>query len=207
MTEIYHEFLNERPDLRIISDLIEPNTRVLDLGCSSGLFLRMLKEQKKIEALGIEIDQDMIMECIANGVSVVQENLNRELTFAEDQSFDYVILSRTIQEVLHPDQLLSEIVRVGNKALVAFINFAEWKNRFQLFFRGHMPKSGSLPYTWYETPNIHLATIKDMRNLCKQLDIEIIQEIAIARKYRLVIDMFPNLLAHSCVFELRRRQK
>lgn len=194
----------QRQDLVIIAKKIHPASRVLDLGCGDGSFLKYLKEQKQCRVCGIEINPDKVAQCISNGVPVIQGDLNESLDFAGDSSFDYVILSRTLQEVLRPDQLLQEIVRVGNHALVSFLNFGLFINRWQFCLRGRMPLTGSLPHEWYITPNIHLGTLKDFQFLCRSLDIEIESAVALNRKGKKIAPSLANLFAQSCVFELRK---
>ena len=199
------EVFAHRYDLIAIDKLLPPGARILDLGCGDGLFLKYLADTKSIESLGIEIDQDRIIQCIANGVSVIQGHHDGSLDFADDESFDYVILSRTLQEVKRPDKLLSEIVRVGKHAIVSFLNFGHIANRMQILLRGKMPLTGSLPHPWYNTPNIHLGTIQDFKILCDHLGIDIVHEQPIGRQGGILAKLAPNLLAHSCVFVLRKR--
>ena len=191
-----------RRDLQIVSRLIEENSRVLDLGCGDGVFLAHLKKTKNASVLGLELEQEKIMQCIANGVPVIQRNLNRNLDFAEDKSFDYVILSHTLQELDNPDRLLGEIVRVGKKAVVSFINFGYFPNRLQLLFTGRMPRNKSLPYEWYNTPNIHLGTIADFQRLCKEKNINILESIALGSNWDAPFGFGHNLFAPGCVFVL-----
>jgi len=195
--------LSSRPDILAIKEIIPPNCRVLDLGCGNGTFLKLLEQEKNVRGLGIEISQDQIMQSIATGISVVHGDLNNKLDFADDASFDYVVVSNTLQEVQRPDHLLEEVVRVGKKALVSFINFANIKTRSQLFIKGTMPETKNLPHHWYDTPNIHLATIRDFRALCKVLNIKIIQEIPLGNN-NLLAKSLPNLFAASCVFEITK---
>jgi methionine biosynthesis protein MetW len=206
VAEIHHhlEFKN-RPDLEIIAELVDPGHRVLDLGCGDGVFLKLLKSKRGAEVLGMEIDSDLIAECIANGVPVVQSNLDGEFDFADDDSFDLVILSQTIQQMRHPDQLLRKIVRVGKLAAVSFINFGYFYCRMQLIFTGAMPRTRQIPYQWYNTPNIHLGTIKDFRRLCNHLGINVIQEIPIGQSFPLLTKHWSNLFAVGCVFLLEKK--
>jgi len=196
-----------RPDLKIIAELLEPGARVLDLGCGNGKFLRYLAEHKQVDALGVEIDERLIARCIENGVNVLHSDLDRRFDFAGDQSFDYVILSRTLQVVRRPDRLIEEIVRIGKTAVVSLLNFGYWTNRLQLLFTGRMPRGDSIPYEWYDTPNIHLCTIRDFRILCEERDIELIQEIPLVHHGLLSARWVPNWFATGCVFILRKKQQ
>ncbi len=197
-----NEFLKKRRDLQIVCRLIEDGARVLDLGCGNGEFLAYLKENKHASVLGLERTQQAIGKCIANGVAVIQSDLNTRLDFAEDKSFDYVILSHTLQELENPDVLLSEIVRVGKKAVVSFINFGYFPNRMQLLFTGRMPRNKFLPHEWYNTPNIHLGTIADFQKLCKEKNINILESIAIGNNWDAPFGFGHNLFAPGCVFVL-----
>jgi methionine biosynthesis protein MetW len=194
--------LTFRPDLLVASEIIPADSRVLDLGCGSGTFLKLLEHEKNVSGLGIEISQEKIIESIATGIPVVHGDLNNKLDFADDLSFDYVVVSNTLQEVARPDNLLKEVVRVGKKAVVGFINFGYIKTRSQLFFKGKMPETKNLPHHWYNTPNIHLATIRDFRQLCNLLDIQILREIPLGGSGNLLAKAIPNLFAANCVFEI-----
>ena len=198
---------DNRRDLQIVSRLIEPDSRVLDLGCGDGKFLAHLQKSKNASVLGLELEQEKILQCIANGVPVIQRNLNSNLDFADDKSFDYVILSHTLQELDNPDRLLGEIVRVGKKAVVSFINFGYFPNRLQLLFTGRMPRNKSLPHEWYNTPNIHLGTLHDFRDLCSALNIKIVSETPIAARFPRLTSVWPNWFAVGCVFVLEKSGK
>lgn len=196
--------LATRPDILAINEIIPPDCRVLDLGCGNGVFLKLLEQEKNVRGLGIEISQDKIIESIGTGISVVHGDLNNKLDFADDSSFDYVVVSNTLQEVERPDHLLEEVVRVGKKAVVSFINFGNIKTRSQLFLKGKMPETKNLPHHWYNTPNIHLATIRDFQELCSLLNIKIIKEIPLGSNGNLLAKAFPNLFAANCVFEITK---
>lgn len=200
----FHKELRNRPDLAVIAELVDRGHRVLDLGCGDGSFLKMLKEERGAEVLGIELDPDLIAESIANGVPVVQMDLDDELDFADNDSFDLVILSQTLQQTRRPDQLMRKIVRVGKMAAVSMLNFGYLSCRAQLVLRGTMPRTREIPYQWYNTPNIHHATIKDFRRLCRHLDIRIVQEIPIGPSFPLLSARWPNLFAVGCVFLLEK---
>ena len=199
-----NQFLDpqRRHDLDVIANIVKPGDRVLDLGCGDGLFLRELKEARKANVLGVEIDQDSIVRCIGNGVPVIQRDLNSELDFIPEQSFDLAVLSHTLQETRRPDLLLKQIVRIGKKAAVSVINFGHWKCRLQVAFKGKMPRSSHMPFQWYDTPNIHFCTLKDFRYLCESLGIKVVAEYPVAGKYPRLTRRNPNLFAIGCVFVL-----
>lgn len=196
--------LKSRRDLEIISDMVMPGNRVLDLGCGDGAFLKVLRDERGAEVLGMELDQEEIAKCIANGVPVIQSDLDDDLDFAEDGSFDLVILSQTLQQMRRPDQLLRRIVRVGKRAAISFINFGHIHCRLQLLLAGSMPRTTQIPYQWYNTPNIHLGTIRDFRRLCRHLGIRVIQETPIGLNFPLLTAAMPNLFAVGCVFVLEK---
>ena len=198
-----HRDLNMRPDLEVISSLVTPGARVLDLGCGDGSFLRHLRNDRGAEVLGLEIDPALVGRCIANNVPVVQWDFSTPLSFLEEKSFDLVILSQTLQETKEPDKLLQEIVRIGKLAAVSVINFAHFSCRFQLMFRGEMPRTPQIPYHWYDTPNIHLSTIDDFRKWCCELGFEIKQEIPIPARFPRLSKLYPNFFAVGGVFLLK----
>ena len=193
-----------RQDLREIAFLISPGSRVLDLGCGDGALLAMLRDEKKVIGSGIEFSQEKIIESVAKGVPVVQGDLNSGLSQFKDNSFDYVVLSKTLQAVQRPDLLLKEMARVGRKVILSVINMGFYELRLQLLFKGRMPESKTLPYNWYDTPNIHLGTIKDFHMLCFRLDLSITNEIPMNENRNKISKLFPNLLATTCVFEVEK---
>ena len=202
-----HRDLNMRLDLEVISSLVKPGSRVLDLGCGDGSFLRHLRTDRQADVLGIEIDPALVGRCIANNVPVVQWDFSEPLSFLEDQSFDLVILSQTLQENTAPDKLLQEIVRIGKHAAVSVINFAHFSCRFQLMFKGEMPRTPQIPYHWYDTPNIHLSTIDDFRKLCCELGFQIEEEIPIPARFPRLSKLCPNFFAVGGVFVLKQGSK
>ena len=145
----------------IITNIIEENARVLDLGCGNGYLLKLLKDTKKVKGNGIEISQSEVIQCLEKGLSVIQGDIDEGLKQFSDKSYDYVVLNQTLQSTCNPHYVLEEMLRVGKKCIVSFPNFAYWRVRFNFFFSGNMPKSKVLPFEWYNTPNIHLLTIKD----------------------------------------------
>ncbi|MBR2345924.1 MAG: methionine biosynthesis protein MetW [Lentisphaeria bacterium] len=197
---------NRRQDLEIIASLIKKGDRVLDLGCGDGLFLRDLQQNHGASILGVEIDQDSIVRCVGNGVPVIQGDLNDDLDYLPDKSFDLAVLSHTLQETRRPDLLLKDIVRIGKFAAVSVINFGHWRCRLQVSCSGRMPRSSQMPFQWYDTPNIHFCTLQDFRELCHALGIKIVAEYPIAAKFPKLTGYFPNLFATSCVFVLEEEK-
>ena len=165
-----------RPEFEQIVDLVEPGSRVLDLGCGEGTLLKALQERKRARVQGIELSDTAIQACVAKGLFVYHGDLDEGLADFNDQSVDYVILTSTIQALRRPDFLITEAARVGRKSVISIPNFAYWRMRFQLAFKGVMPVTKALPYEWYDTPNIHLTTIKDFRRFCREHDLTILKE-------------------------------
>jgi methionine biosynthesis protein MetW len=196
----------ERTDFAIIADWIKPGSSVLDLGCGDGTLLAYLKQQKQVRGYGIEIDDEDITESIKHGINVIHMDLNEGLSEFDEDSFDYVILSLTLQAMQSPELLLKEMMRVGTEGIVTFPNFGNWKSRLQLALGGHMPVTRTLPDTWYNTPNIHLCTIKDFEDLCKMLGFSIIERRTVdhVHKTSLGLRLFPNLLGQIALYRFRR---
>jgi len=191
-----------RSDLFKIYELIPKETKVLDLGCGDGTLLNLLIKGKNVKGTGIEISQENIFKCVKNDVPVVHGNLNDGLQEFQDMAFDIVILSRTLQSVYRPDQLLTEMTRIGKTVIVSFINFGFITNRYQLMFHGKMPMTKTLPDFWYNTQNIHLGTIKDFQQLCCKLNIKITNKIPLGNKVIPLAKIWPNMFSSTCVFTL-----
>ena len=196
--------LQDRQDLMITADIITDKASVLDLGCGNGNLLHILKAEKDIYACGIEIEQSKLLECVKKGVPVIHSDLNDGLKDFSDNSFDFVVLSQTIQAVQRPDKLIEEMVRVGKKGIISFLNIGYFASRFQLTFSGKMPVTASLPECWYSTPNIHLATICDFRNLCREKGVKITKEIPFGPHINIMAKCWPNMFAPTCVFIIEK---
>jgi methionine biosynthesis protein MetW len=187
----------QRADFAVIAEWVQTGARVLDLGCGDGTLLEYLKVQRGISGYGVEIDDDRILACVRNGVNVIQTDLERGLSDFEDNSFDYVILSQTIQAVKNSEVVMREMLRVGREGIVTFPNFGYWKNRLQ-FARGHMPVSDSLPYEWFDTPNVHLCTIADFERFCDERRIRIVERKVLTRGR--AVTALPNLLGALAIY-------
>jgi len=173
-----------RKDWKLIESLISKNAKVLDIGCGEGGLIKQLEDNIQANTHGIELSPDLTRKAIAEGLNVVQGDAEKDLDQYSNQSFDYVILSQTLQAMVKPRDVLLELLRIGGKAIVSFPNFGHWKIRLQLLLTGKTPITEGLPYVWYETPNIHFFTIKDFQNLCKQSNIIIDKGIALTSKGR-----------------------
>jgi methionine biosynthesis protein MetW len=154
-----------RPDLAVIAANVAPGSRVLDVGCGDGTLMQALRDDKRCDARGMELDPANVGLCVGKGLSVIQGDADRDLAFYPDQSVDYAILSQTLQTTMRPDLVLEELLRIGRRAFVSFPNFAHWRVRLSLLWRGRMPVTRLLPIAWYETPNIHHLTVNDFREL------------------------------------------
>jgi methionine biosynthesis protein MetW len=197
-----------RYDLQIIRDWIKPNSRVLDLGCGNGELLQQLAKHNGVTGYGVELADLHVTDCIRAGINVIQGDLDLGLSEFDDDSFDYVILSMTLQASRYPDQLIREMLRVGNQGIVTFPNFGHYTTRLQLALRGRMPVTRTLPLEWYNTTNIHLCTFTDFESLCAKFGIEIIERRALTHtnKTSLGLRLLPNLLGEIALYRFRRKQ-
>jgi len=195
MSKLLNQSSLSRYDHQIITDWVEPKSRVIDLGCGNGSLLKHLQQTKQVSGYGVELNPLMMDQCIDNGINVIQFNLDQGLGHFDSDSFDTVILSLTLQSMRRPRKLLEEMMRVGKQGIVTFPNFAHWRNRWQIAVGGHMPVSDELPYKWYDTPNIHLCTLNDFHILCDQLGFKIESSIAVRTdgKQTLGLKTMPNL--------------
>jgi methionine biosynthesis protein MetW len=196
-----------RPDLEIIVPWITQQARVLDLGCGDGTLLEMLTKERKATGYGLEINHKNILSCIRRRVNVIQTDLNAGLSGFDNNSFDYVIMAQTLQAIRRPDLLIDEMLRVGREAIITFPNFGHWRTRWHLSFQGKMPLTRSLPHSWYDTPNIHLCTIKDFEYLCSKKQIAIIKRtvVNVAHRRTLATRLFPNLLGEIALYHIKRQ--
>lgn len=191
----------------LIVELVEESSSVLDLGCGDGTLLRSLIDKKRVRGKGIEINQENVINSIQKGLSIIQGDIDEGLKDFSDKEWDYVILNQTLQSTEKPDYVIEEMLRVGKKVVVSFPNFAYWRVRSYLFFKGRMPKSKMLPFEWFDTPNIHLLTINDFKEFCKKRNISIIKTIGTrkAQKHKSFIKkLFANFFSEEVIFVVSR---
>jgi len=193
---------NTRADFQLITNWVEPNSRVLDLGCGDGSLLALLNRTRATRGYGVEINDDNIVTCVKNGINVIQNNLESGLSTFESDSFDYVILSQTLQAVHQTEKIVKEMLRVGRQAIVTFPNFGYWRNRWQIL-AGRMPVSKTLPYQWYDTPNVHLCTINDFEDFCHAHNVQILEREILTRGNK--VELFPNWLGNLAVYRIQSR--
>ncbi len=197
-----------RFDLQVIANMVTPGARVLDVGCGDGELLQLLERQRGVDGRGVELSQRGVNECVAKGLSVIQGDADTDLADYPDDGFDYVILSQTLQATRRPRDALENMLRIGRRAIVSFPNFGHWRVRAQLAFRGRMPVTGNLAYSWHDTPNIHLCTIRDFVELIDELGAHIEREVALDRAGAPIRVNAPwwvwNLLGEQAVFLLER---
>ncbi len=202
---------NIRFDLRIISSMIVPGSRVLDLGCGNGDLLAWLAATKNVIGTGIEKDKQKAAHCISRGLSVLQGDMNNEVEDYPDCSFDYVILSQTLQQVFEPAHLLNSLARIGRKVIVSFPNFSHYSIRLQLLYKGVAPKNDQLPYSWYDSPNIRVITLKDFRKFSRDVGYNILKEITIstnpANSEGSIIRYFNNIRATYGIYIIEKIRK
>ncbi len=197
-----------KSEYKIITDIIEENTRVLDVGCDDGTLMEFLKRNKNIDIRGIEISKDQVQTCIAKGLTVIEGNAEFDLKQFPNNSFDYVILSQTLQAFRNTEVVTKELLRVGKKAIVTIPNFGHWKVRINLLTKGTMPVTKTLPNNWYNTPNLHMCTIKDFVKFSKIMDFKIFKSLALINKNVSTINnhnlFFKNLFAELGIFLIEK---
>jgi len=201
---LLYEGLNVRADLDIIKDWIPAGSRVLDLGCGNGELLAYLQTNKQVTGYGLEINDENIKQCIRRGVNVLEQDLDKGLGNFASNSFDIVVMSQALQAVHYPDRILEEMLRVGRECIITFPNFGHWRCRWYLARNGRMPVSEFLPYTWYNTPNIHFCTFEDFERLCHELKVKVLDRLAVDRQHRHGIGsrLWPNLLGEIGIYRV-----
>lgn len=195
-----------RLDLSHIQRWIAPESRVLDLGCGDGVFLEFLRDQRQVRGTGLEIDRKYITAAISRGINVIEQDMDEGLANFPDQSFDTVVLALALQAVKYPERVLDEVLRIGREGIVTFPNFGHWRCRLMLGVQGHMPVSGHMPYTWYNTPNIHFCTVKDFEDLCHAKGIRIVSREVVGETndQPMLSNKWPNLFASTAIYRITR---
>lgn len=198
-----------RLDFLLLTEMVEPGSRVLDIGCGDGTLLALLRDRKGVDGRGIEISRDGVNACLAKGLPVIQGDADTDLADYPNDAFDYVILSQTIQATRQPKAVLEHLLRIGRRAIVSFPNFGHWRVRFDLVVRGRMPVTDNMPYSWYDTPNIHFCTIRDFVELCREVGAQMDKAVALdagGRPMRVTLPWWVwNLFGDQGVFLLKRR--
>lgn len=207
MNEIYGKTQGLRLNYSIITDIVDKGAKVLDLGCGDGSLLAELIKEKSVKGIGVEINQDLVITSLEKGLSIIQGDIDEGLKGFGDKEYDWVILNQTLQSTEKPDFVIEEMLRVGKRAVVSFPNFAYWKVRFYLFFFGKMPKSKILPFEWFDTPNIHLLTINDFYEFCKNRGINILKAVYMTKanvKTNFITSLFSNFFTEEVIFVISR---
>ncbi len=198
-----------RVDHLLIAEMVKQGARVLDVGCGDGELLSLLEEQRDVDGRGIELRQSNVNLCVAKGLSVIQGDADRDLANFPDSSFDYAILSQTLQATRRPHKVLEQLLRIGRRAIVSFPNFGHWRIRMQLLVHGRMPVTANLPESWYVTPNVHLCTIKDFSDMCREVGARVERAVAFNSGGKKLGTWVPltahNLLGEKAVFMLTRK--
>ena len=195
-----------RQDLTHIQQWIAQGSRVLDLGCGDGEFLRRLQSEREVDGLGLEIDPDNIRTALSAGLNIVEQNLDEGLKNFADHSFDTVVMAHALQAVRYPHEVLDEMLRIGRECIVTFPNFGHWRCRLYLGTRGRMPVSEFMPYTWYDTPNIHFCTVNDFESLCRERGIRVLHRdmVGFERGGQILARAWPNLFASIAIYHISR---
>ncbi|RMA82215.1 methionine biosynthesis protein MetW [Umboniibacter marinipuniceus] len=200
---------NIRRDFALVGEWLNSGDRVLDLGCGDGVLLHYLSQQKQTRGLGLEIDEQNIQACVQRGMSVIEQDLNKGLARFDDESFDAVVMTQALQAVNRPDKLVADMLRVGKRCIITFPNFGHWRPRLYLALKGRMPVSDYMPYSWYDTPNIHFFTVRDFEDFCQQNGYRISAKAMIAgdgttKTGGILSRLWPNLFAETALYQLER---
>lgn len=197
------------PEFKLIADWIDPKSQVLDLGCGDGTLLSHLQKNRQVRGYGMELDPKKNIQAMKNGINVIQSNLNSQdlIHYFDPGSFDYVVMTQALQVISRPDLLLDHMLSIGKQSIITFPNFAYWRMRAQLVFKGRMPVTDTLPYHWYDTPNIHLCTFKDFEDLCEEKGIEVVARTVVNRHHKssLGMKLWPNLLGEIALYKVKKR--
>ena len=197
-----------KEEFKVISELVEEKSRVLDVGCGDGILMEYLSKNKVVDVRGLEISKEKVKKCLSNGLAVVEGDAEYDLKQFPDLSFDYVILSQTLQAFMSPEKVIKDLLRVGKKVIVTIPNFGHWKVRVDLLFKGEMPITKNLPYEWYNTPNLHMCTIQDFYNFCNNKGINIFKTISLNGQKTSKITSsnlkFKNLISELGIFLLEK---
>ena len=197
-----------KSEYKIIADIINQNTRVLDVGCDDGSLMEFLKKEKNVDIRGIEISKDKVQTCVSKGLTVIEGDAEFDLKQFPDKSFDYVVLGQTLQAFINPELVIKELLRIGNKAIVTIPNFGHWKVRLNLLVQGTMPVTKTLPNEWYNTPNIHMCTIRDFFKFSETMNFKIFKSLALMNKNISTINSsnlsFKNLFCELGIFLIEK---
>ena len=196
--------LKTRLDYRTIGNWIQSGSKVLDFGCGDGGLLRYLADERDVEGYGMEIEDEKVLQCISNGVNVIQGDLEKDSSFFDSGAFDYVILSLTLQAVRHTESVVLEMLRIGRECIVTFPNFGFWFHRYQVIL-GNMPVSNQLPFQWYNTPNVHLFTVNDFENFCAENSLHIMDRLVLDSKGN-TVNFLPNFLGSLAFYRFKKNE-
>ena len=193
-----------RKDFDLITEWVEPDSRILDLGCGDGSLLRLLNKERNISGYGVDTSIDKTIKSLDNKINIINADINDHMDYFKDKSFDYVILAQSLQVVDNPVSLIKEMLRIGNEAIISFPNMGHWKSRLYLFFKGEMPVTSELPFSWHSTPNIHLCTIRDFKKMCMVNDFQITEEVINNINGKNISSSFMNnLIGTSAIFRIK----
>jgi methionine biosynthesis protein MetW len=197
---------SNRTDHELLQQWVAPNSRVLDLGCGDGTLLQQLMQSKQIQGYGIEIDRELIIAALDNGINVIEQNLDKGLSDFSDNSFDTVVMTQALQAMSRPDLVLDEMLRVGKECIITFPNFGNWRARLHLAIGGRMPVTKQLDWQWYNTPNIHFCTVNDFEALCQQKGIRVLNRTTVSAQFpdRSLKEILPNLFAQTAIYHLSK---